>query len=306
MVLRISLGFSCQTRYSIDQLFGDHRRNPFDFNVTTRSAVLEALATEGTNFRHDAGTASVCAIRQAGMRRIRSNGVFFWHDYPRDGLEMKPGWEAEIPRVNQKYAYLWPRFLNTLRDASMPKLLICANTQTNLIMFLDSDAEFQENFGLDLEFVTKLQETLTGVGARNYSLLLINRHILQAHRIARHAGQLPGVKSRFWGATPWPSDTMLAAATLISRLPPEEACDRLMRLEGEWGDHVIRRIGDDLAYVYFRRPDGGLAPRGEITALEDGYLLVMHRSKPMTAILDGQKLVFSNGSRWERSEKHAS
>ena len=46
----ISLGLSCQTKFSIDLCSADFLSLPFDYNTTTKSFVLDAFATEGTSF----------------------------------------------------------------------------------------------------------------------------------------------------------------------------------------------------------------------------------------------------------------
>ncbi len=116
----VSLGFSCQSRFSIDLFTADHRRNPFDFNISTKEAVLRGLTTSGANFEHTKPEIDLYRMTEEGRSGVSCNGLYFWHDYPMDGRELASSWDTKIDGVNAKYRFLWKRFEDLLIKSPDP------------------------------------------------------------------------------------------------------------------------------------------------------------------------------------------
>lgn len=172
----ISLGFSCQTRFMIDALIPVQKRQPFDFNITSRAALLRALATDGASLAHTAEDA--LPYRMPGDRRegVGVSGIYFWHDYPLqdDKLSLHADWRDKVTEVNAKYAYLWRRFSEVARSAAEKTFVLC-NTQKNLPEFAADEADFADKFGLGRQAFEEIAAALDGYGAKSYRLKFISR-----------------------------------------------------------------------------------------------------------------------------------
>jgi hypothetical protein len=194
----ISLGYSCQTRFMIDALTPDQKRQPFDFIITSRAALIRALATDGASLMHRAEDA--LPYRMPGELRegIGASGLYFWHDYPLqdDKLSLHADWREKVAEVNAKYAYLWKRF-SELVHSDMEKTFVLCNTQKNLTEFAADDADFTQKFGLGRQAFEEIAAALGGYGARNYRLKFISRSRDEVAETAGIAGD--GLDHRFAG-----------------------------------------------------------------------------------------------------------
>jgi hypothetical protein len=209
----ISLGFSCQTRFMIDALSPGGRRNPFDFNITGRAALVAALASDGASLRHGAEDAAPYRMPVEGREGIFVRGMYFWHDYPLagDGLTLHPDWRAEIVRVNEKYAALWGRFAARLRDGG-EKVLVLSNAQKNLGEFAADAADFSRRFGLGRQAFAEIAAALDAFGAKNYRLVFLSR---TAAEVEETAGLRDGrLDHRFAGPLRLRPDAATAARLL--------------------------------------------------------------------------------------------
>ena len=172
----ISLGFSCQTRFMIDALIPEQKRQPFDFNITSRAALIRALATDGESLAHGADEALPYRMPGDFREGIGVAGMYFWHDYPLgdDRLSLHADWRDKVAEVNAKYAYLWRRFSEVIRSGDEKTFVLC-NTQKNLTEFADDEADFAEKFGLGRQAFDEIAAALDGYGAKNYRLKFISR-----------------------------------------------------------------------------------------------------------------------------------
>jgi hypothetical protein len=196
----ISLGYSCQTRFMIDALHADQQRQPFDFNITSRPALIDALATDGASLEHRDDNTVPHVMPVERREGIGVGGMYFWHDYPlrEDKLSLHPEWREKMAKVNAKYAYLWRRFSMLIRSDGR-KTFVLSNAQRNLVEFAAGEADFERKFGLGRRAFEEITGALDGYGARNYTLKFLSRsanepqetHDLQGERLDhRHVGPL--------------------------------------------------------------------------------------------------------------------
>ena len=174
----VALGYSCQTRFLIDELTPGLKRQPFDFNITSRPALINALATDGASLENTDDNMSRFVMPSVGREGIEVSGMFFWHDYPMDEekLHLQPNWRDNVVNVNSKYAMLWARFSELLRS-DQPKQFVMTNSQHNLPDFAADDTDFKRKFGLGKQAFHEIVEALDAYGAQNYKLRFISRLI---------------------------------------------------------------------------------------------------------------------------------
>lgn len=292
----ISFGHSCQSRFIIDDIDASGRRMPFDFNITTRRALVDALDTEGASLAHDEASVSVFREPAEGREGIKAKGVFFWHDYPlaEDRLSLADGWQREIGRVNEKYAALWLRLSGLLRSAE-PKTLVLSNSQHNLVRFSDGDAAFGEDFGLGRQAFDELAAALERHGARNYRLLFLTRSIAEFAETA--AIDDIRLDHRFVGILSLRPDRKVADSILRGR-----SGTGIVALCGSYDDGAwkIDAHSADVAIVH-RRADDGYRPHASITLDGGRHVAWLEGRDKFTEILHGDgEIRFPDGSRWNR------
>jgi hypothetical protein len=295
----VSLGFSCQTRFSIDLFAADHRRNPFDFNISTKDAVLRGLATSGANFEHREPGIDIYRMTEERRRGVSCNGVYFWHDYPMDGKELASSWETNIEGVNEKYRFLWKRFASRISKHSDPVTFIVSNTQMNLGEFSTSTDDFDKKFGFDEAFYYELAQRL-GVGNRNgRSITFLSRDLSNVVSLRKELSSNEGFVIRFGGLMNLATNPLVAFSTLVNTAP--ERKDALGCLVGNYsGGARIELSGDITATVYRSGPQGEI-PWAEVSMLSDGYLFVFQgRNKVFTAVMQEGSLHFSNRTTWTK------
>lgn len=291
----ISLGFSCQTRFSIDVYSADPRRNPFDFNITTKGALLAALRTEGRNFILAPDDAAVYKMPTSKREGVHGNGIYFWHDYAIvQNARLDDGWPGALEKTNEKYKYLWERFLKRLRDPLEEKRFIVTNTQANLLEFSSSEADYADKFGLDAAFYNALVGTLDAIGISNYRILFVARRVDEW--LALRAGvKDPRFAARFGGAMRLPTHPRVARSVIE---PLEARTQRLAHIAGAYTNRCAIQPAERGTSLVTR----GGKPWGEVSAELDGYLFVLDgNNRIFTAIADGPRIRFSNRSVWMRS-----
>lgn len=291
----ISLGHSCQTRFILEKLDGASRRMPFDFNITTRAALLKAFETDGASLQHDEETATVFRMEVDGREGIEAGGMYFWHDYPlaEDKLSLADGWQRETVRVNEKYAALWSRLAMLLRSDE-EKTLVLSNSQHNLDQFAGAD-DFDSRFGLGHQAFEDITTALDRYGARNYQLLFLTRSVTDFAETM--SVDDPRLEHRFVGTLSLRPDQRIPAS-----IAPERRTEDILPLCGpyESGSWHVEAVTRDIAVIH-RRADGALRPHGSITLSESGPVAwVEGRDKFQDIAYMAGKLCFSDGSIWHK------
>jgi hypothetical protein len=300
----ISLGFSCQTRFLIDAFSPEIKRHPFDFNITSRPALIRALATDGASLMHHAGAATTYVMPKEQRQGVEVGGMYFWHDYPLgpDKLALSPDWADRRVSVNGKYAMLWQRFAETLRS-DMPKILALSNSQHNLPQFAADEADFDRKFGLGRQAHDEITAALETFGARNWRLAFLSRSAGEVEETADlHDRRL---EHRFVGALSLRVAPALATQ-LISDRPETSAGIRA--IEGRYNDGtvIVRAISARVAMIRsavdgIETTDSAAAPLGSIWAGGDGLVAAFSgRDRVFFVSADAAALSFSDGSRWTR------
>jgi hypothetical protein len=292
----VSLGHSCQTRFVLEDLDGASRRMPFDFNITTRAALLKALETDGASLQHDEDTARVFRMASDGREGIEASGMYFWHDYPlaEDKLSLAEGWRSEIGRVNEKYAALWSRLAALLRSDE-EKTLVLSNSQHNLGQFAEDDDHFARRFGLGRQAFHDIADALDRYGAKNYRLLFMTRSV--ADLAETLALQDPRLEHRFVGILSLRPDRRIAAS-----IAPGRRTEDILPLCGPYenGEWHVTAVSRDIAMIH-RRTDEGLAPHGSITRSDIGLVAWTEgRDRFQDVDYAAGKLHFPDGSIWRQ------
>ncbi|UVC08600.1 hypothetical protein IHQ71_26305 [Rhizobium sp. TH2] len=293
----ISLGHSCQTRFIIDIMGGEsQRRMPFDFNITTRQALVNALQTNGASLRQCPERAATFVTQAEGRQGVEIEGLYFWHDYPlaEDKLALRCDWRDDIDRVNEKYAALWQRFAAHARSDEA-KTFFLSNTQHNLDQFAAEPADFAGRFGLGLAAFEEISAALDAFGARNYRLLFLSRTIREVEETAEVNDRR--LDHRFSGKLSLRPDP-----AILSRLFAN--IDGLC-LAGACGSYdgsgkLVKAISDRAAIIY-RLENGTAVPHGTLFAAGGELAAAFEgRDQVFQASNRGRGLQFSNGVEWLR------
>lgn len=294
--LPVSLGHSCQTRFVIDYLGGDTRRMPFDFNISTREAIVSALQTDGQSLQQNAETARHYAMPTTGREGVEQSGFYFWHEYPLEGddIRMKPGWLGEMQRVNEKYAALWERFA-TLARSDAPKTFILSNSQHNLKAFATDPDDFKTKFGLGRQAFLDISGALDAFGARNYKIVFLTQSISELEETADLRDER--FDHLFVGILSLRPDNKLAS--LLTE------CLNEPRLEGVCGSYdnaekQIVGVSDKVAIIY-KAENGVPRAYGSLTKMNGGFIAFFEGRDQMFKVASAERsLYFSNGARWSR------
>lgn len=292
----VSLGHSCQTRFILEDLDGASRRMPFDFNITTRAALLRALETDGASLQHHEGTAKVFRMASDGREGVEVGGMYFWHDYPlaEDKLGLAERWQNEIERVNEKYAALWSR-LSALLRSDDEKTLVLSNSQHNLDQFAQGDDDFKTRFGLGHRSFHDIAAALDGYGARNYRLLFLTRSIADLAETITLKD--PRLEHRLVGILSLRPDHRVAAS-----IAPGRRTDDILSLCGpyEGGAWHVKAVSRDAAMIY-RRTEDSLKPHGGLTLSEFGPVVWTEgRDRFADVTHAAGKMHFSDGTVWRQ------
>lgn len=285
----ISLGFSCQTRFSLDEFDCNMLRLPFDFNITSRDFLIETLLRDGQNLLD--GDLKIFQMPKEKWQGVQRDGILFWHDFPLAGFEVAAGWQEKIPALREKYRYLWDRFRQVLRGDGYKKFYL-SNTQANLTDYTASDDEFHNKFALDSDFYLRLREALLHYGVRHFDITFINRNINDADALRPHEAQGEGgLLSRFVGILDLPCHQAVA----MSLVP---LCHRtsIRAVVGRYSNGCcIEYINEYRAAVYV---EGNVW--GEIVPYFNGYLMFLNAKGMIwkAALSVEGELKFNNHTRW--------
>jgi hypothetical protein len=270
-VLTLSLGFSCLTRFSIEQVSADHRRFPFDYAIATRKGVIEALDSHGGALQVEPDALSVFTTATEGREGPTQGEFYYWHDYPMGGVHtLAEDWRKAVPEVNARYRYLWDRFDRLVTDPGTTKRFVVSNAQHNLPDFASAEA-FDTRFALDTAYYVSLTEALDRYGIADYRVVFLNRDI--AHTVETRAGVSdPRFSTRFVGVLNLPTHHRIASSALGPAAPPEGRIARACgRYEGGWR---LEPSGPVTATVY-RDGASGAALVGEFCETMGGFLAVL-------------------------------
>ena len=294
----VSLGFSCQARFSISSVGADHRRLPFDYNITTKSALLNALKDDGEVFKLADETAmQVFCTRQQKREGVLLDGVFFWHDFPVINEQaMIANWSDGLGDVRAKYAAMWRRFRQVLAEPDTHITFVISNSQANLGQFADTFEEFSDRYIVTPAFIHDLRAALSDLGARSFDLIVLNRYLTGSIEI-NEAIKADWFRSVFVGKLNLPTHQRLAVNVLARDKAGEPP---LAAIEAQYQDGLrVVRLNDDSAAIL-----KGKAPIGEIRPATGGYIAVFEDGfdAVKTAIrTDDGALYWSDKLRWARA-----
>ena len=296
-LMLVSLGYSCQTRFIID-IMGEaaNRRMPFDFNITSRAALLRAFESDGASLRQSVEEARIFTEPREAREGIEIGGMYFWHDYPLDEakLRLRPDWRNDIGRVNEKYAALWQRFAALVRSDE-PKTLFLSNTQHNLGQFSEGEIHFAEHFGLGRKAYDTLMATLEGFGARNCRLLFLSRSIRDVIETADV--KIDRLDHRFAGKLSLRPQQAILSKVLAEKLQP---VPDILIGSYERGARRLSYLTDRAALIEHVEV-AGTAPVGLLTATGEGLVVAFEgRDQVFDVRADANGLAFSNGMKWSR------
>ncbi len=302
-MLTVSLGFSCLTRFSIEQVSADHRRFPFDYAICTRKGVVQALDSHGASLQAEPDALSVFTTATEGREGPTKGEFYYWHDYPMGGVQtLADDWRRAVPEVNDRYRYLWDRFDRLIMDAETPKRFVLSNAQHNLPDFATA-GDFDARFALDTAYYVSLTDSLERYGVSDYRIVFLNRNI--AHTVeTRTRITDPRFSTRFVGVLNLPTHGRIAASALGPDAPGEGRLARACgRYEGGWR---LEPSGPATATVY---KDGatGSTLAGEFCETLGGFLAVLvHAPNQVFRVIeDGGDLRFAGrvggeDPRWRR------
>ncbi len=294
----VSFGFSCQSRFCIDLVSADHRRLPFDYNVTTKAALLAAFLNDGEIFGlRDEDVLEVYRTPKEGREGIHTKGVYLWHDFAvTEDLDILPNWREGLPLIRQKYAAMWGRFRSLLRSPDEQFTFVISNTQINLGEYARDFQDFSDKFRITRDFILYLKEALTAFGVRDFEILVLNRNLRDSIEL-NHAFPGGWFRSVFAGKLTLPTNGKLAGSVFSVGAADRAALTSVDGVyEGGWrivplSDHnaAITKAGE---------------PVGELRSMQDGYIAVFDDDAESirTAIrADDGELYWSDKTRWRRS-----
>jgi hypothetical protein len=301
----ISLGFSCQTRNTFMTFSAEHRTMPFDWCITTRQFVLEALKEgRGSSFMPNLNELKLYTTPiQQEQGLCSDKGIWFWHEFPR-----KPGFKqlADNPlegsQLHAKFWALWDRFLTCIRDPHTVKRFVISNTQDNLELFTpmgSGDQNFFSHYGLDYDFLMRLDDALRTLGARNFTIHFMIRNIQNYLDFV-----LNPVVEHF---TPMFVGTLsLPYHKMVSKLLGQ-SCERRVatgaELFGKYSNGielVPGPYGDVLAC------DANGKVYGTAREVPGGYVFNFTgaRDRVASAVVENDSLYFSDKGRWTKNSAH--
>jgi hypothetical protein len=284
---------------TIDAALGKQARWPFDYCITEKAALLAGLRSAGRSFQHDEESSQVYVMPLSLREGVCSRGVYYWHDYPLASRNcLNDDWRASVPVVNEKYDFLWRRFLDELaRPGEI--LFIVGTTQDNLPEFASDDDDFQRKFAIDGAFIDELADALRTSCTDQFSILALVRSFREADSI-RTQCRFNRVNARFCGALSLPTHQLLAKS--LEDLTRPGTSEALRLLEGEYDNGaLIKSHSHDVARIY-RVAGKRVVPWAECYASSEGYLVNFsgRRDSVFKASFEDQRLKFSNGSVWSK------
>ena len=296
----VSLGFSCQTRFAINNGAAGTKTMPFDWAITTRSFVVDALASDGKAFEIAEENTSIYTMPIEERGGIHTHGVYFWHDFPyQEGDQhLQDEWRNCIPDVNERYRKKWWRFRNLLRNSGVSKHIVISNTQDNLTEFSNDESDFHEKFGLDEDFLLTLCDRLDSWMARNYRVTFLVRSFRDYEKLVDAQMRMPGVFAvRFAGVMSLLANNPVVPSIFMMIRDGEAGL--LSMLQGRYDNGVEIVLRGKSALVH--HPDRKTL-WGEATPFPGGYIFVFEEGCDaiFTARFVDGAIHFSNDTKWTK------
>ena len=290
----LSLGFSCLTRFTINSISADRRAMPYDWTITTKDFVLQTLTNlDGKEFSPNIDELLLYEMPIDKTQGLGKNGIWFWHDFHRDGKLIKPNWKTNT-NFSEKYKFLWQRFLILIRDKTIKKCFVASNCQSNLIEFSTQSSNFKKYFGLDSNYISSLNEKLIFAGAKNFEIIVMNRDIEDFIDISNNCN-LNNIRHNYFGSLSLPFHSV-AANSLIST---EDTRRPLEILIGKYdNEYELASNSFDTLVIL----DKNKNPIGMAKNYFDGYLFSFIGGNDVifTAIAENNVIYFSNGTSWSK------
>ena len=288
----LSLGFSCQSRFSINRCIANPTTYPFDWLIITKQFLLNALLHDGANLWTALDQPDMHQMPVEKTQGIAGDGVYYWHDFPRDGeVLLSANWRDNIKKVKRKYRHLWKKFSIALRNPHIEKNLLIANTQHNLEQFAQSPEEFDIKFGIDEKFIKSLVAGLLQFNAVHFKVIVLARDIGAVSVLDDL------VDIQFAGVLSLPTNDLIATSLSLCHSGPQLDAICLNQITGKYnnGAEIIRHAGKLVCIVYNSQ---GL-PWAEVRPFPGGYIFAFHSlvDGVFTAIYEHGQIVFSNNSR---------
>lgn len=290
----VSLGFSCQSRFTLDSFRADQPSMPYDWCITTKTFVLQSLESmDGREFTPSIDELELYEMSVDKTQGLGKSGVWFWHDFSRNGHLLTENWKSEANYL-AKYPILWQRFLTLLRDASQEKVFVISNSQSNLDQFATSDEDFSLKFGMNSEYLDELTKKLDAAGAINYKLIVLLRS-LQDYIDIVSKSRLYNIDPRFVGSLSLPFHKIVAE----SLLQQPTVKSNLDCLVGHYdnGVQIIHAPFDSLIIL-----DANKFACGVAKSFSDGYVFSFAGGINFIsyAVEDGGYINFANKTKWRR------
>lgn len=276
----ISLGFSCQSKFTSNIVCGDFQSLPFDSNITTKDFVLKALDQgNGQLFMREFSELEHYQMPQEKTQGLHKDGIWFWHDFPRNGNDLADGYQASVNLV-EKYAYLWKRFINRLEDRG-PKRFLVSNTQKNLVEFASDQQDFTNKFGFDIGFYNNLCAALDKLGVENYRVTFLVRTLEEYRNLCNQPGT-DRLDLRYGGVLNLNYNPLIASS-LVS---PEHQTSTLDQLCGNYDKgYVVEKANHDSVVIN----DGNGKAVAVGRSFYDGFIF------GLVGLTDGiMKVIFEN------------
>jgi len=294
----ISLGFSCMSRGYGSLVSPDPRALPYDWNITTKEFVLRSLTNlDGGEFTPAVDELSVYEMPDTNQGPYK-DGIFFWHDFSREGPFLVPNWREEINYL-QKYPFLWERFLKLIKDDAVRKVFIISNAQSNIDQYSSSKRDYSEKFQIDSLYLEMLKQKLDLAGVKNYEFLILFGVIDEFLDVIR-TSKLDCIDPRFVGAH-WGLNNTIANS-LIKREFPMPNAGRIVGMYDNSGHQAEIQLAPHNTFVILNSEK---KVWGAAKSYADGYLFSLLRGDSkeadiFTAAEYNGTIFFSNNYNWHK------
>jgi hypothetical protein len=276
-------------------LSADHRSFPFDWCITTRDFVLQTLGTlDASGFTPPLEQLEQYEMPLEKTQGVGKDGVWLWHDFPRNGHELHPDWRQKTNYLT-KYPFLWERFLSTIRDPSRRKTFIISNSQDNLEEFAGSEHDFAGKFGLSANYLHTVHDLLENAGAENYEFVVLSRKMGDYLDIINKC-ELENLDPRFVGPLSLPFHSVVANSIL--QTGDQNSDFRNILGEYENGNHIVEAPFNS---VLVTDKDGRTI--GAAKHFHEGFIFSFDGGKDHVAraVEDEGTIHFSNKWKWKKT-----
>ncbi|MEI8395494.1 MAG: hypothetical protein WCF85_12205 [Rhodospirillaceae bacterium] len=299
MKTMISLGFSCQSRYTINRCVASPATYPFDWLITTKKFLLNCFLHNGSNFCESIMQLDVYEMPVQKVQGVAGKGIYYWHDFRRNGLTLAENWRENVDKLVYKYTHLWEKLTIILRDKFIEKILIISNSQHNLNQFAQSREEFNEKFGIDEKFIADIVISLLQYGAVNFKVIVLSRNMFPYDKnIDAISGHYDLADVHFVGVLSLPTNDLVATSLLHHYNGLCLDSSRLDTITGKYhnGAKIVRDKKGNACVVY----NSIGMPWAEARLFPEGYIFAFCSivDSVFTAVYDNGKIIFSNNTSW--------